>query len=496
MVDHDRERWTVARAEGLRQGCPAAGREGSIGQGCRGTQGLSLVGAMDQGNPDGIGAGTVAGIDNAPVGTRLGCPQGRDELGQGRIRPETIVFDFHQSNDVGVEQPHLLDQLGLLALILVVTRRAALGRKAAAATVTVEQIQDIQCHDPQDTRLTLRRRRPFGLSDIGRRIGQLQPVAAMPVVEQPFDAGQRGADPPGGRGVRLVGQIPDSFRITPIAAIIENQHSTGVVGSETGRFRARCNPIGRLLRQLAEGDGQGTEGLQFVMAGHDQRPRQAQAHAFQRFPLAGLGRRLADLMSRHAILADHLPFDIDQGGQTGRRVAQFIDPTAQGEQIAALRHRPIVACPADEQALGGRRITIILPARTGHEEPAQAAEIAAHHATGLVCLAQQRASFTGALDRRDGHDRPSLAGRGLTGRDLTGRAFGTGGQQCRQGQDARSDRPGHVRDAIGAGVGMIDGKAGVRTYFRLSIIQSTVAATCSSFRAGLPPRAGISPAAP
>src|SRR5690606_29461632 len=180
----------------------------------------------------------------------------------------------------------------------------------------------------------------------------------------------------------------------------------------------------------------------------------------------------------------------------GAVLAQLDHLAAGQDVVAGAQARLGVRGAGQVQALGRGRVAVL--GQGLDEDAAQAlGEIAGDHALDGHLPAFQRAARAAALDLGDGDGAGHLR-RGGGGRRRRGLAGGQGQEQQEDGGAQAHGGSGSFRGAetTTPPEGGVAARAWRPAYLRLSSIHWTVAMTCSSVRAGLPPLAGITPALP
>ena len=270
-------------------------------------------------------------------------------------------------------------------------------------------------------------------------------------------------------------------------------------------LRAGRMALGRLPLAAAEARHQFAVAHQTVVAAHRQRYRETQPHAFEAFPVGRRRRCLVHPARRHRAAAQRRDFGGFDGGGHVVALAAFGDGAGHAHAVAAPHLGRAAARPVHEHGVGGEFVAVVLAGGVLQEEAVEAGdEVAGDHALHLHALALVRAARGAALHgaqrqvvARGGGRRRGRRSRRVRNAVLDGVAAGQREQKGTQrgvrrtvlhryGLQTRRRRP----EAASPGGVMRP------AYFRLSTIHFTVAATCSSVSAGLPPRAGIRPASP
>src|SRR5690606_5310430 len=160
------------------------------------------VAAVEQADGNHVTADAVRPVrphrppDAVPAAAPRAVEGGR-QFGQGTALVETVVLDLHQGQDVGIKLAHGGDQFGALALRQFAAGRATLRGEAAAAAVTVEEIEHVEAGHAHAASAAGRGLRTRGLFDAGDGSGELQAPAAVALVDHALPAVQQAADPVG-----------------------------------------------------------------------------------------------------------------------------------------------------------------------------------------------------------------------------------------------------------------------------------------------------------
>ncbi len=257
--------------------------------------------------------------------------QAAGELGDRAVLLVAVVLELREDEEISVEGFQRGEELGRLPLEAGRVGGSAGGRKAAAATIAVEEVLEVERDDPQRLRLARRRARPGGCLDALGRGAQAQGETLLAAIDHALEPEEQ---PARAQGFGLSGPVPGKPPLRRAhAPVVEHEHPPLLALGEGAGGIPRRKKLGGLERPLlAKGHDELTVRGDPRLAGEEQGPGDANSPPQQRLGIGGRGRK----GERRGLggSATHDCLDLDQGEALEHLRRQPRGPAAYAHLLA------------------------------------------------------------------------------------------------------------------------------------------------------------------